>query len=201
MPRIARTDIMYNGCYAHIISRSIRKMKLFKDEEDFQNIYRLLEFTKKRAGYKIYHYCFMQTHIHLAVSVKDIKAFSNAMGYVKSQYSYMYHSKYRLSGPIWRERYKGILIEDENYMRVCGAYIENNPVKAGLVKNARDWKFSSNQHYCGEIMNELIDDYEGIGEIGKAIEIEFEEKEFFEQGRAIGSPFFRFQVYEKMKRG
>jgi len=201
MPRVARSELLYDGCYAHIISRSIRKMRLFKDDEDFYELYRLFMMTKKQAGYQVHHYCFMQTHFHLAARIPDVAEFSKAMGFLKSQYSFKFHAKYRLSGPIWRERYKGLLIEDENYLRACGAYIEHNPVKAGLVGKAEEWKFSSSQHYRGKNTDPLIDEYEEYGKINKPVEIEFEEEEFFENARAIGSPFFRFQIYEKLKRG
>ena len=92
MPRFARQDVLYSGCCAHIISRSIRKMKLFNDDDDFYEFYKLILLTKKRAGFKIYHYCFMQTHFHMAVSLADIENFSSAIRYIKSQYSYKFHS-------------------------------------------------------------------------------------------------------------
>ena len=200
MPRLLRKSILFNGCFAHVISRSIRKMKLFKDDEDFQTMCELLIYTKNRFHYKIHHYCLMQTHFHLAVSMDDVNEFSRAIQFVKSRYSYKFHAKYHLNGPIWRERYRSLLIENEDYLGACGQYIENNPVKAGLVDQAKDWKYSSFRFYNDNINDKIIDKcaIEGYGD--KYIEKEFEDKEFFEGGTVIGSPFFQFQFYEKMKR-
>ncbi len=200
MPRIARREILYDGCYAHIISRSIRKMKLFREKADFQELYQLFAETKRQACFKIYHYCFMHTHFHLAVSIPDIKEFSNALRDVKSQYSHKFHAKYHLSGPIWNDRYRGLLIENEAYLQACGTYIENNPVKAGFVKKANDWKFSSSRHYQGEGPDLLVDNYADSDNLSRAVEIDFEEEEFFEHGHVIGSAFYRWQLYEKKKR-
>jgi len=200
MPRIAREDILYDGCYAHIISRSIRKMKLFKDGNDFQELYRFFEQTKRQVGYKIYHYCFMHTHFHLVVNIPDVKKFSKAIGFIKSQYCQNYHTRYRISGPIWRERYRALLIENEDYLRACGQYIENNPVNAGLVAKDNNWHFSSSRHYSGDTHDSLIDGYGGNNNIMQVSQVDFEESEFFEQGNVIGSAFFRWQIYEKLKR-
>src|ERR1017187_6515265 len=116
MSRVLRNQLLYQGCYAHVISRSIRQLKLFNDEEDFQFFKGLLIQAKTQAKFKIYHYCFMQTHFHLAVRMGDLKDFSFAIRDVKRDYAYKFHTKYKLSGPIWRERFKSLLIENEDYM-------------------------------------------------------------------------------------
>ena len=200
MPRIARHQILYDGCYAHIISRSIRKLKLFRDDEDFDELYRLFKLTRSRAGYKIHHYCFMQTHFHLAAHIPDVRKFSKAIGFIKSQYCAKFHLKYRLSGPIWRERYKGLLIENENYLYLCGEYIENNPVKAGLIQKPEDWEYSSKRYYNGHNSDPLVDQYAGYDQFKVSEMPKLDSEAFFENGKAIGSPFFRFQIHEKLKR-
>ena len=86
MARIARIEYLYDGCYIHLISRSIRKIKIFSDNEDFQTFFDLIKEAKKSASFKLYHYCIMQTHFHMAVKVGNIQKFSKAIQYVKSQY-------------------------------------------------------------------------------------------------------------------
>jgi len=201
MPRLLRKTILFDGCFAHVISRSIRKMKFFKDDEDFQIIRELFIYTKRIYHYKIHHYCLMQTHFHLVVSMDDIDEFSRAMQFVKGQYSYKYHTKYHLSGPIWRERYRSLLIENECYLSACGQYIENNPVKAGLVNQARDWKYSSFRFYNDNVIDKIIDGYVAEGSGTGYIKEGIEDEELFENGQVIGSPFFRFQFYERIKGG
>ena len=196
--RIARSEVLYDGCYVHVISRSIRKTKLFIDNDDFEEFLKLLKYSKVELGFKLYHYCIMQTHFHLAVGIEGVGSFSKAMQFLKSQYSYKYHTKYKLSGPIWRDRYKSLLIEDAFYMRACGKYIENNPVKAGLVVQAKQWKHSSSRHYEGECEDDLIDNLEEYGK-RKEVDVDLKEEDFFENGPVVGSSFFRFQFKEKNK--
>ena len=200
MPRMAREELLHNGCYAHIISRSIRKMKLMRDDTDFQVLNQLFLKTKQEQGYQIHHYCFMQTHFHLVVCMPKWSAFADAMRRVKSLYSHHFHSRYGLSGPIWRERYRALLIENEDYLYACGSYVENNPVEAGIVGQASGWKYSSWRYYHEGRADPLIDRVKGGASSGGGhLEIGEDPQEFFEKGKVIGSPFFRYLWSERMK--
>lgn len=199
MPRIARGILLYDGCYAHVISRSIREEKIIKDREDFLTFLKVLKTAKQQSHFQIFHYCIMHTHFHLAVMIPGVTAFSRTIRYIKSQYCFKYHAKYQVSGPIWRERYKSLLVENEDYLRVCGEYIEYNPVKVGLVKQAEDWKFSSSRCYGFDKKDEIVDVYEVAGRPKKVHDVCLDDDKYFEGGIAIGSPYFQYQIMEKIK--
>ena len=198
MARMARRELLYDGCYAHIISRSIRKIRLMRDDADFQMLNQLLMHAKRRYGFRVHHYCLMQTHFHLVVSMPDVEAFSRAIQFVKSQYCYHVHARYRLSGPVWRERFRALLIENEPYLYVCGRYVENNPVKAGLVREAKGWKYSSWGFYHEERIDPLISRLD-FWDRTAPVETGDDPQKFCEKGKVIGSPFFKFQFYRRMK--
>ncbi len=199
MSRMARSAFMYDGCYAHVISRSIRKQRIFNDEEDFRVFLDLLVQSKKEARYHIFHYCLMNTHFHLALQIPDLTSFSKAIQHLKSYYTYKYHAKYRLSGPIWRERFRSLIIENVPYMYACGRYIEHNPVEAGLVERALDWPFSSCQYYETGKADGITDGYpeDALPCIPKHMDIK--DRSQFECGAAIGSNYFKFQLKETLK--
>lgn len=199
MSRMARSAFMYDGCYAHVISRSIRKQAIFNDEEDFRVFLGLLSRSKKEAGYRIFHYCLMSTHFHLAVQIPHLTDFSKAIQRLKSYYTYKYHTKYRLSGPIWRERFRSLLIESEPYMYACGRYIEHNPVEAGLVDMALDWPFSSCQYYEAGKPDGITDGYPRDTLPGIPKDMDIQDRSLFERGAVIGSNYFKFQLKETMK--
>ncbi len=199
MPRLARKDLLYDGCYVHVISRSIRQLKLFKDDQDFDHLYNLLRLTQRQSGSTIHHYCLMHTHFHLVVQISNLDQFAGAMRYAKSQYSYHFHERYQMSGPIWRERYRALLIENEAYLRSCGVYIEHNPVKAGMVTDAQSWPYSSYRHYHSDFVDPLIGTDSTSSTRTPLSEPIDNPERFFERGRAIGSAFFRWQLNEKFK--
>lgn len=199
MSRMARSAVMYDGCYAHVISRSIRKQTIFNDEDDFRVFLDLLVQSKKQARYHIFHYCLMSTHFHLVVQIPHLNDFSKAFQRLKSYYTYKYHTKYRFSGPIWRERFRSLLIESEPYMYACGRYVEHNPVEAGLVERALDWPFSSCQYYEKGKADGIVDGYpQGtLPSIPK--HMDRKDRLLFERGAVIGSNYFKFQLKETLK--
>jgi hypothetical protein len=126
----------------------------------------------------------------------ELKDFSFAIRDIKRDYAYKYHAKYKLSGPIWRERFKSLLIENEEYLYACGKYIEENPLKAKIVKDVNEWDYGSGRRNDLKSEDELIDKYEK--DIRKE-EISINETDF-ENGNVIGSDFFKFQFSKSCRR-
>jgi putative transposase len=141
MPRRARSKVLDDGCYAHVYSRALEKRHIFREGEDFQLFKRLLSETKLKYNYHIHHYCLMNTHFHLAVSIRQVAAFSAALREIKQDYVRWYNEKYEHRGPVWWGRFGSRLIQDESYLFACGTYIELNPVEAGLVAAPEEWKY------------------------------------------------------------
>jgi hypothetical protein len=115
-------------------------------------------------------------------------------------YAYKFHTKYHKSGPLWRDRFKSLLIENESYLHACGQYIENNPVRAELVLQGEQWEYSSSRHYLGKIKNGLVDQYEGNLLPSLPNDINLDDERYFEEEIGIGSDFFRFQMEDRLKR-
>jgi putative transposase len=85
---------------------------------------------------------------------------------IKLSYVYYYRKRYNYSGHLFQDRFKSILVQKDIYLLSCGAYIELNPVRAGIVKTTEEYPYSSCRYYtCGE-RNLLIDPdpfYLGLG--------------------------------------
>jgi putative transposase len=138
----------------------------------------------------------MHTHFHLLVSVNDSQKFSHGLKWLKWSYARYFNFREQRFGPLWRDRFKSLVIEDERYLNACGRYIENNPVEAGLVKRCENWPHSSSQHYFLGKKDPLIDDYAFDG-----TEIDIPaaaREEFFTKGHAIGSQLFKIHISESL---
>lgn len=196
--RTARTEVLFDGCYVHVISRSIRKLEILRDQADFEVFSELLTRIKRDHGWRIFHYCLLSTHFHIALRISDLGLLIRGMQKLKSQYAYKFHSKYKISGPIWRERFRSLLIEDENYLYACGQYIEYNPVKAGLVAVCEDWKYSSRRYFSHRESDGIVDGYEGDVLPGLPEGIDLRDEGAFEKERGIGSEFFKFRLQERL---
>jgi len=72
-------------------------------------------------------------------------------------YAKYYRRQYEGDGHVWTGTYKSKNIEKDSYLQQCGKYIEENPVRAGLVKKAEDYPWSSARAHICKIADPLID--------------------------------------------
>jgi len=191
MGRIARNDILYNGCYAHVFSRTFEKRKIFKFEDDFKYFKELLFNSRKKYGYKIHHYSIMHTHFHLVVTIGNVEKFSMALQILKKKYAGHYNFLHKRFGPLWRERFKSLIVENEQYLYACGLYVEQNPVEAGLVKKSEDWEYSSSRYYLRGQPDQLIDSY-AHGQLPP--DMDLQDTAEFTKGMGIGGALFKIYL-------
>lgn len=138
----------FPGASYHITNRGNRKEIIFLDDEDY-NIYlsfvrNTLEFYKN-FNYKLLCYCLMSNHVHLLLKT-DSKNPSFFMRRLNSLYVKYFNSKYNYVGHLFQERYFSNIITSEFELIEVSRYIHLNPVKANIVKNATDYKWSSYNH-------------------------------------------------------
>ncbi|HEX9779985.1 MAG TPA: transposase [bacterium] len=157
MPRVARY-IEDNGYY-HVISRSINQTWSLRDPDDFAHFRRLLRQAKVRFPIRLFHYALMNTHFHLIVQVATKNHLAQHVAFVKWSYTQWMRKKYGWRGPLWRERYKSLPIQNETYLAACGLYVECNPVRAGLCADPADYPYSSAAKYFRGLADDLVDDY------------------------------------------
>jgi len=134
-----------------------------------------LSFYQKRGDIRILAYAIMPNHLHLVVRVDDGKTISQCIGNVKRITSrhigeWLRHNDQQLMAKlddysclepapdcrIWKPRFDSLVITQEWTLRQKIAYIHNNPVKSGLVRQPEDWPFSSAASYAG-IGNPILD--------------------------------------------
>ena len=193
MPRLPR--IVQPDGYYHIISRSVNELWIFRDAADFQCFYALALEAKKKHPLKLFHYVLMHTHFHFVIQVVEENRLAKYMAFLKQSYSIAFQKKYDWKGPLWRERYRSLAIQNEAYLRACGEYVENNPVRAGICQNPEDYPFGSAKKYHLGAKDRLIDrQYQESGEtvLGLA-EIATDlraQKALFSRGAGVGTPLF-----------
>jgi len=145
----------------HILNRGNNRQKVFIDEFDFIYFIDLLKRFKKELNFKLYHFCLMPNHTHFIMEPTTEGSLPKIMLKLTLAHTRYFNKKYHGVGHVWQGRYKSSLIDKDNYFIWCGIYSELNPVRAGLVENPEDWKFSSFRYYgLGEesfLMENLID--------------------------------------------
>lgn len=145
MPRVARI-IKDEGVF-HVISRGNNKQWIFHDDKDFRKFLNILDLHKKSKPFHLYHYAILNNHFHLLLEPVPGQTITKIMQGVKLSYFYYYRKKYNYSGHLFQDRFKSILIEKDRHLLSCGAYIELNPVRAGITNKAEDYIYSSCAYY------------------------------------------------------
>ena len=167
MPRKVRE--LFNGGVYHIFNRGNNRRNLFLDHEDFRFYIDKLCELKDLYAMEVFHYCLMSNHYHLLVRTLRGEYLPRVMHKLQLGYARYYKKKYKYTGHIFQERYRSPQIPVESYYLQCGRYIERNPVKAKMVKEAWDYVYSSAGYYCFGNADSLVTPnlyYEG--KIGRA---------------------------------
>jgi putative transposase len=164
MPRTAR--VVFPSMPYHIISRGNNREPIFEDKEDFEKYLEICRRYKDQYEFKLYHWVLMNNHVHLLIETKENHSLSKLMQGINLAYTIWFNRKKGKVGHLWQDRYKSGVIERDTYLLECGRYIERNPVRAGLVKDPRDYPWSSYRVYGygkGDGLTDRHDLYELMG--------------------------------------
>jgi len=147
MPRQAR--IIYPGFFYHVLNRGNGKRIIFHKKQDYEMFINLMIKATVRFPLKIFSYCLMPNHFHLVVSPDKYDKLANWMHWLMTVYAKRYHFYHNTTGHLWQSRYKSFVIENDRHLFTVIRYVEGNPVRAGLVPSAKDWKWSSHRFNLG----------------------------------------------------
>jgi len=155
---MARTRrIHYPGLIYHVINRGNNRQMIFFEDADYQLYLNLLYRYKKKYQFKLFCYCLMANHIHLLIKVGEKGNISQIMQAITNAHTRHYHFKYHTSGHVWQGRFKSPIIGDDQYLLTVMQYIEQNPIRAGMVRQSSDYRWSSyHDNICDE-PSRLID--------------------------------------------
>jgi putative transposase len=177
MPRIVR-GLADNIVY-HVINRGNGRREVFHKDKDYEAFLKLIAEAKERYSVKLYGYCLMQNHFHMAVRPERGEDLSKWMQWLMTSHVRRYHKHYGSSGHVWQGRYKSFMIQTDSHLLMVLRYIEGNPLRAGLVGSAKEWTWSSQGEVAGIRQRTLVDEalIELPDEWSKYVDTPFTEKE------------------------
>lgn len=132
------------GIY-HIMLRGIDGREIFLDTEDKKVFLNKLFKAKENVNFKLYGYCLMDNHVHLLM--EESEEIGTSIKRITVGYVHWYNNKYARTGHLFQNRYLSEPVESEKYLLAVLRYIHQNPQKAMLVKQAKDYLWSSYIEY------------------------------------------------------
>ncbi|WP_312700293.1 transposase [Sedimentibacter sp.] len=143
MPRKAR--IKSNTGIYHIMLRGIDKRNIFLDNEDKLKFISNIKKAKEKANFNILGYCLMDNHVHLLL--QESEDIGTSIKRITVAYAGWHNKKYDRIGHLLQNRYLSEPVTSEHYMLNVLRYIHQNPIKARIVDNLSDYRWSSFGEY------------------------------------------------------
>jgi len=201
----------------HVIQRGNNRQPIVLDEADRRMLYSLWLEESQRHKVAVNAYVLLDNHFHMLLTPPSDEAMSLMMQSVGRTYVRYFNKRHNRSGTLWEGRYKSSLIDSEGYLLTCMAYIDLNPVRAGLAESAEDFSWSSYKHLAGQSIDKLVTPhalYWGLGNTPFAREAAYAEfvagglsvatqkalTESALKGRVVGRPDFLTSLEKNTQR-
>jgi len=146
-----RARQLLDGAEYHVTARVNRSEMLLMPEETKMLMLSVIARAKKRYSFQIRNFCIMNNHIHLLIKPAKNESLSRIMQWILSVFAMIWNRRHKLWGHVWGERfYSRIILGIVDFLRVF-IYIDDNPVKAQLVKRSQEWQFGGLWHHSRSI--------------------------------------------------
>ena len=209
MARIAR--IVIEEFPHHIVQRGNNRSKVFFAQQTRQKYLELLRQYAQDWNVSILAYCLMTNHIHLLVKPHQTVALYKMMQGVSQAYSKYINKKYRRTGRLWESRYYSCVVDKEKYLWAVARYIEQNPLRAKIVKQIENYFYSSAKAHIlcqpDETLTEELFPVDSRTDYIKFVTAPVSEKELQKirgtarTGRPLGNNKFIVRISKLLNRG
>lgn len=154
MARLPRLTLP--GYPHHVIQRGNNRQAIFVDRADFEAMLALLHEHSRKFEVAVHAYVLMDNHFHLLATPSTADGLPQMMQSIGRSYVRYFNGRHGRTGTLWEGRYRSTVIEAERYLLACMAYIDLNPVRAGMAARAVDYPWSSHAHWLGLRSDRLL---------------------------------------------
>ena len=126
-----------------VTTNTHQRRPIFTDPNTAKLLLQVIYQTRTKYGFHILSFVIMPDHLHAIIVASPRNDITQVMRYIKGSFSRAYHETKAVGGPVWQDSFHDRGIRDERSLSEFVRYIEDNPVKAGLVSRASDYQFSS----------------------------------------------------------
>lgn len=141
--------IEFAGALYHVTSRGDRQESIYESDTDRGRFLNVLSEVCERYNWQCHAYCLMNNHYHLLVETPDANL-GKGMRQLNGVYTQAFNFTHGRVGHVFQGRYKAILVDKESYLLELARYIVLNPVRAQMVRSAREWPWSSYRATVGD---------------------------------------------------
>jgi REP element-mobilizing transposase RayT len=134
--------IEFPGALYHVTSRGNARAPIFLGDPDRHLFLDVTRAVIERYGWLCHAYCLMTNHYHLVLETPEANL-ARGMRQLNGLYTQRFNRRHDRVGHILQGRYNGVLVERESHLLELARYVVLNPVRAGMVRAAEDYRWSS----------------------------------------------------------
>jgi len=129
----------------HCLNRAVARLTLFEKEADYEAFERVLEEAHERVPVRILAYTIMPNHWHLVLWPRHDAEVTELLQWLTVTHTMRWHAHYQTSGTghLYQGRFKSFPVQSDEHLLALLRYVERNPLRAGLVERAEDWRWGS----------------------------------------------------------
>ncbi|MEJ2365319.1 MAG: transposase [Deltaproteobacteria bacterium] len=147
--------IEFAGALYHVTARGNAQQDIYLTDDDRHQFLEFLRRACERYEWLCHAYCLMSNHYHLLIETQA-PTLSKGMKYLNGTYTQVFNRCHKRVGHVFQGRYKGILVEKDSYLLELSRYIVLNPVRARMVRSAREWPWSSYRATAGIVNSHRV---------------------------------------------
>lgn len=214
MPRPLRLE--FEDALYHVMNRGRGRQAIFHGQDYYQAFLNCLAEACERFGAEAHAYCLMGNHYHLVIKT-PLANLNRVMRHINGVYTQRYNRLKHTDGPLFRGRYKAIVVDADAYLLQVTRYIHRNPIetKSPLVKALEHYPWSSYPTYLGkteapawlkrELAYQMLGRRERYAGYKAFVEqgIDDETQQFYSKGHlasVIGDQLFRERLLKRAAR-
>lgn len=139
----------FEGALWHVTSRGNERRAIYRDDEDREQFLGVLGRVVSMFRWRLYAWVLMGNHYHLLLETPEPNL-ARGMRQLNGLYTQRFNRRHRRAGHLFQGRYKAILVEKEAHLLELCRYVVLNPVRAGLARSAKEWRWSSYRATVGQ---------------------------------------------------
>ena len=129
----------------HVLNRANGRIKIFQKAGDYDAFERTMAAARERFDMRILAYCLMPNHWHFVLWPRKDHDLSQFVGWLSLTFTQRWHAHRKSAGTghLFQGRFKSFPVQTDEHLLTVLRYVEGNPVRAGLVTQGQEWRWSS----------------------------------------------------------
>jgi len=133
--------IIKKGATYHVTGKINRSERIFEPVKVKELFLDIVKRAKNKYKFKLINFCVMDNHVHMEIKPGKKEKLSNIMRWIFSVFAIYYNKANGLKGHVWQDRFHSKVIEDKQHIIDVFNYIRDNPLKAGMVNETKDYPY------------------------------------------------------------